>query len=157
MAGGRLAWPVLAVALLASGCLGSGGSSSGSSSPRLTVAEYRTQASAICATYRHRIAALGTPSDLQALAVAGSKAIDLQAAEVRELRALRPPQSEAGKVDSMLDAVDRGIRIGRELVSAARKGDTAAVMDAVPRLQGKLEAANRLARGLRLGTCAIVG
>jgi hypothetical protein len=156
VAGGRLAWPVLAVALLAPACLGGGESSSGSSSQRLTVAEYRTQASAICATYRHRIAALGTPSDLRALAVAGSKAIDLQAAEVRQLRALRPPQSEAGKVDSMLDAVDGAIRIGRNLVSAARKGDTAAVMDAVPRLQAQLEAANRLARDLKLGQCAIV-
>ena len=104
-----------------------------------------------------RIAALGTPSDLQALAVAGSKAIDLQAAEVRQLRALRPPQSEAGKVGSMLDAVDRAIGIGRDLVSAARNGDTASVMDAVPRLQSQLEAANRLARSLRLGQCAIVG
>ncbi|HVG88776.1 MAG TPA: hypothetical protein VM823_07370, partial [Gaiellales bacterium] len=78
----------VAVAVICAGCLGGGSGSSGSASHQLTHAEYVAKAGAVCSSYRKRIAALPTPSDLQKLADSGERAIELQRQEVAELRRL---------------------------------------------------------------------
>ena len=145
----------VAVAVICAGCLGGGSGSSGSASYQLTHAEYVAKAGAVCSSYRKRIAALPTPSDLQKLADSGERAIELQRQEVAELRRLAPPAADAADVNRMLEAVERGIAAGEQLVAAARTNDAPAVAAAAQSLQSALEPANRIARKLDLGACAI--
>jgi hypothetical protein len=144
-----------ALAAAAPACNDSGGGSSSSSGPVLTRAEFTSRASDICRSYRDKIRALKTPSDLEGLAAAGEKAVELQKAELAELRRLRPPPAEAADVERMLDAVQRGIDKADDLIAAARDGDQDTVTSAVAGLQAELETANRFARKLSLGDCAI--
>jgi hypothetical protein len=149
--------PVAAVALLAGGCLGGGSSSDGgsSSSGQLTAAQFTEQAGAICVSYKKKIAALPTPADLQKLAASGERAVELQRKEVAQLAHLRPPDAMAADVRRMLGAVQRGIQQGDRLVLAARQGKETEVQAAAAALQADLEEANRIARRLKLGDCAI--
>src|SRR5689334_2977011 len=120
----RRGWVPAAVLLLVpllAGCLGgSGGGSSGGSGTALSPAEYRSQAAAICTSYRTRLAKLPTPSDLAGLAEQGTKAVDLQQQELNALRRLTPPDSMADQTGRMLDAVEQAIGDGRTLITAAR-------------------------------------
>jgi hypothetical protein len=150
----RLALPVLTVALLAGGCLG-GGSGSSSSSGQLTKAQYSQQASAICRSYKKKIAALPTPADLKKLAQSGEKAIALQQQELDELARLRPPEAIGADVRQMLAAVQRGVQQGSRLVLAAQQGNRTEVKAAAGGLQAQLEQANEIARRLDLGDCVI--
>src|SRR4029077_20308640 len=112
---------LLLVPVLA-GCLGGGGGgSSGAAGTALSPTEYRAQAAAICTSYRVKLAKLPTPSDLAGLAEQGTKAVDLQQAEVNALRGLKPPDSMADQTGKMLDSVELAIGDGRDLVAAARK------------------------------------
>ena len=142
-------------AAVAPACSDGGGEASSSTGPPLSRAEFTSRASDVCRSYRDRIRALKTPSDLQGLADAGEKAVTLQKDELAELRRLRPPAAESADVDKMLDAVGRGIDKADALIAAARDGDQEEVAAAVAGLQAELETANQLARRLKLGDCAI--
>jgi hypothetical protein len=150
-----LASIAVAVAVMASGCLGGGGGSSSSSAGGPSPAQFTAKAEAICRSYKQQIAKLPTPSDLKKLADSGEKAVELQRQEVAELRKLTPPSSQAADIKQMLDAVDQGISKADELIAAARRNDAKAVADAAQALQTALAPANQIARRLHLGECAI--
>ena len=141
----------VAFALAASGCLG--GSASSSSRPELTRAQYVTAASAVCRRFQQQITALGTATDLAALADQGAKAVALERAEVRALRRLAPPSQDAAAIDGMLKAVESASTAGDALVAAARSHDTAAVAAAAATLRDQLATANRLAKPFGLDAC----
>ncbi len=141
----------VALALVASGCLG--GSAASSSRPQLTRAQYVTAASAVCRRFQQQITALGTSTDLSELADQGAKAVALERAEVKALRRLAPPSEDAEAIDKMLAAVDSASAAGDDLVAAARSHDASAVADAAAKLRSQLAAANRLAKPFGLDVC----
>jgi hypothetical protein len=147
----RLAAVFATAALVAAGCSGGGGGSTTASGP--TRAAYLAEAKRICVGYQNRIADLKAPADLRALADQGERAIDLQQAELQELRRLTPPTADARSIDAILDHLDQSIATARKLVAAARDGDLAAVNAAAATLRGQLAEANRLAKPYGLDLC----
>jgi hypothetical protein len=141
---------VVAAALLLAGCDGGGGTAA--TGPRR--AEYLAEAKRICVDYQRQINDLKATSDLGQLAGQGEKAIQLQTAEVKELRRLQPPKQDAEAIGRILDAVDRSIATARVLVAAARANDVPGVTAAAATLRGQLAEANRLAKPFGLDLCA---
>src|SRR5437763_1442239 len=81
---------ILVALLLACGCFGGGASTAAGP----TRPQFIARAVAICARYQHRIDALPKAGDLSGLAAAGRRAIALERAELRDLRALTPPAAD---------------------------------------------------------------
>ena len=113
-----------------------------------------TAAGAICRRYQQRITALGASNNLAELAAQGAKAVALERAEVKELRRLALPDSDADAIDRMLKAVESATVAGDALVAAARSHDAKAVADAAATLRTQLATANRLAKPFGLDVCA---
>jgi hypothetical protein len=145
------------VALLAGGCFDGDDDTSATAGTGASPAAFRAEAAAVCQKYAKQIATLATPGDLQALADAGDRALDLQQEELDELRMLSPPEADADDVEQMLTGLESAIATGHDLVDAARDGDQASVAEAVGTLRTQLEDVNRIARDLDLGACAITG
>ena len=139
-----------AVLLLAGGCFGgSGGGSSG-----VSHAQFVAQARAICSTYQRRIALLKGASTLSQVAQQGRRAIALEAAELRQLRALTPPAADRAAFDHLLDSLQTGIGTAQDLVAAADAGNTAKVASDAATLREQLAATNSLAQPFHLALCA---
>lgn len=141
-----------AVVLLAGGCFG--GSGGGSSSSGVSHAQFVSQAQAICATYQKRIALLKGATTLPQLAEQGRRAIALEAAELKRLRALTPPAADRSAFDHMLDSLQTGIGTAQDLVAAADAGNTAKVASDAATLREQLAATNKLAQPFHLALCA---
>ena len=141
-----------AVLLLAGGCFG--GSGGGSSSSGVSRAQFVAQARAICATYQTRIALLKGATTLPQVAQQGRRAIALEAAELKQLRALTPPDADRAAFGRLLDSLGTGIATARDLVAAADAGNTAKVASDAATLRAQLAATNRLAAPFHLALCA---
>jgi len=139
-----------AVLLLAAGCFGGGGSSSSG----VSHAQFVAQARAICATYQKRIALLKGAATLPQVAQQGRRAIALEAAELKRLRALTPPDADRAAFGRLLDSLGTGIATARDLVAAADKGNAATVAADAATLRAQLAATNRLAAPFHLALCA---
>ena len=140
----------LAAALLVlSACSGGGGAASSSPSR----AQFQQRALAICHTYQRKIGLLQGSTDLAELAAQGRKAVALQRAELRELRALTPPDADRDRIERMLDALDTAATTADGLVTAADAGDATATATAAARLRLQLAAANKLAKPYGLDVC----
>jgi hypothetical protein len=140
-----------AVLLLAGGCFGGSG---GGSSSGVSHARFVAQARAICATYQKRIALLKGASTLTQVAQQGRRAIALEAAELRQLRALTPPAADRTAFAHLLDSLQTGIGTARDLVAAADAGNTAKVASDAATLRVQLAATNRLAAPFHLALCS---
>jgi hypothetical protein len=141
--------------LLGAGCLG-GGSSSSTGSTAVggpTRAQFTQQAVAICQRYQRRIGTLKTASDLSHLASQGARAVALERAELRELRALTPPAADRAAVKRMLDSLDQSIGTGAKLVAAAKANDAAGVAADAELLKAQLGTTGVLARPFGLDVC----
>jgi hypothetical protein len=141
-----------AVLLLAGGCFG--GSGGGSSSAGVSHARFVAQARAICATYQKRIALLKGASTLPQVAKQGRRAIALEAAELKALRALTPPDADRAAFGHLLDSLQTGIATAQDLVAAADSGNTARVASDAATLRAQLAATNRLAQPFHLALCS---
>jgi hypothetical protein len=141
-----------AVLLLAGGCFG--GSGGGSSSAGVSHARFVAQARAICATYQKRIALLKGATTLPQVAQQGRRAIALEAAELKALRALTPPDADRAAFGHLLDSLQTGIATAQDLVAAADSGNTAKVASDAATLRAQLAATNRLAAPFHLALCA---
>ena len=139
-----------AVLLLAAGCFGGGGSSSSG----VSHAQFVAQARAICATYQKRIALLKGATTLPQVAQQGRRAVALEAAELKRLRALTPPDADRAAFGRLLDSLATGIATARDLVAAADAGNTAKVASDAATLRAQLAATNRLAAPFHLALCA---
>ncbi len=141
-----------AVLLLAGGCFG--GSGGGSSSAGVSHARFVAQARAICATYQKRIALLKGATTLPQVAQQGRRAIALEAAELKALRALTPPEADRAAFGHLLDSLQTGIATAQDLVAAADSGNTAKVASDAATLRAQLAATNRLAAPFHLALCS---
>ena len=139
-----------ALLLLAGGCFGGGGGSSSG----VSHARFVAQARAICATYQKRIALLKGATTLPQVAQQGRRAIALEAAELKRLRALTPPDADRAAFGRLLDSLGTGIATARDLVAAADAGKTAKVASDAATLRAQLAATNRLAAPFHLALCA---
>jgi hypothetical protein len=142
----------LAVVLLASACSG-GGSSGSSSNAGPSRAQYVARATHICQSYQRRIGSLKSSTDLTQLADQGARAVALEAAELKQLRALTPPAADRAAIGQMLAGLQAAIDTGGKLVSDARSGDAAAVSADAAGLQSQLLATTRLAKPFGLDAC----
>jgi hypothetical protein len=143
------------VLLLLSACSGggsSGSASSGHAGP--SRAQYVAQATHICQAYQRRIGSLKGSTDLTQLAAQGAHAVALEAAELKQLRALTPPAADRTAITQMLAGLQAAIDTGGKLVSDARSGDAAAVSADASSLQSQLVATTRLAKPFGLDVCA---
>ena len=139
-----------ALLLLAGGCFGGGGGSSSG----VSHAQFVAQARAICATYQKRIALLKGATTLPQVAQQGRRAVALEAAELKRLRALTPPDADRAAFGRLLDSLGTGIATARDLVAAADAGKTAKVASDAATLRAQLAATNRLAAPFHLALCA---
>jgi hypothetical protein len=141
----------LAAVLLLAGCFGGSG---GGSSSGVSHAQFVAQARAICATYQKRIALLKGATTLPQVAQQGHRAIALEAAELKRLRALTPPDADRAAFGHLLDSLQTGIAIAQDLVAAADSGNTAKVASDAATLRAQLAATSRLAQPFQLALCA---
>jgi hypothetical protein len=144
----------LAAVLLLSACSGggsSGSTSSGAAGP--SRAQYVARAAQICQSYQRRIGSLKSSTDLTQLAAQGARAVALEAAELKQLRALTPPAADRAAIAQMLAGLQAAIDTGGKLVSDARSGDAAAVSADAAGLQSQLVATTRLAKPFGLDVC----
>jgi len=141
--------------VLGAGCVGGGGSSSTGSTAGggPTRAQFQHQAVAICRRYQRRIGTLKTATDMAHLASQGARAVALERAELRELRALTPPAADRAAVKRMLDSLDTSIATGAKLVAAAKANDVAGVAADAELLKAQLGTTGVLARPFGLDLC----
>jgi hypothetical protein len=119
---GRILFPVLC--LLAAGGIAAGIvlAFSGSSQAAPTKAQYFARVAAICRVYGPQLDKIGPPQDIAIPGeVAGpiSLALPLVVAETREVRALRPPEELAERVERWLALKDRAIETMRRTLREA--------------------------------------
>lgn len=140
------------LALGAAGCFGgSGGGGSSQAAPT-----FHSRALAICGRTQRQVVALGSPgvvTSLPELATHGAAVVALQQHEIAQLRALEPPAADAAKVQSALAALQAATAASAKLVSDARAGDPAAVIEQQKVVTAAVAAANRAFLPLGLNTC----
>jgi hypothetical protein len=78
----------------------------------------------------------------------------LEAAELKRLRALTPPDADRAAFNHLLDSLQAGIGTAQDLVAAADAGNTAKVASDAATLRVQLAATNRLAQPFHLALCA---
>jgi hypothetical protein len=84
----------------------------------------------------------------------GRRAIALEAAELKRLRALTPPEADRAAFNHLLDSLQTGIGTAQDLVAAADAGNTAKVASDAATLREQLAVTNRLAQPFHLALCA---
>jgi hypothetical protein len=136
-----------ALGLLAVGCGGGGGG-------RLSEAEFREQANAICLEYDRRIEDLGEPGSLEEVPEFVNQAIPIIEEGLAELRELEPPEELEADYDRMLDETERSVGVAERLRDAAAEGDQQAVQDALEEGNAADSESDRIARDLGLDECA---
>jgi hypothetical protein len=136
-----------AAGLLAAGC---GGGSDG----RLSEAEFREQANAICSEYDGRIEDLGEPGSLEEVPEFVNQAIPVIEDGLAELRELEPPEELEADYDRMLDETEKSVGVAERLRDAAAEGSRQAVQDALEEGNAADSESDRIARELGLEECA---
>jgi len=144
----RRASPLLLAILLVAGC------GSGSHGQRLTREQFAVKADAICARYKQKTQdALSRPTTLSDLADLADQVLPLLHTARRELRSLRPPQSEEATANAWLDEFDVSIDDVEKIRAAARKNDRAALQEAAQPALRHNQHANDLAGRLGMTVC----
>jgi hypothetical protein len=143
----RLACPVAIAALAAAGCGGGG------SETRLTLADFRTKAEAICNDFDAKLKAVGQPSSAAQAAVLLPKVRTLVAAQLVQLRELAPPAEIADKVDQAYTVIGRQLPLLTAFARAAASSDEKAARKISARLDELTATADALADDLGLAAC----
>ena len=142
-----------AIALLAAAGALAGGCAGGNDG-RLSEAEFREQANAICVEYDQRIEDLGEPGSLEEVPEFVNEAIPIIEEGLAELRELEPPEELEADYDRMLDETERSVGVAERLRDAAAEGDQQAVQDALEEGTAADSESDRIARDLGLEECA---
>ena len=139
---------VLVVALLTLSACGGGG--------RLSKADFRTKANAICSKYNARIkrALANVSNDPQSLASAVDRALGYIKKATQELDDLDPPKAYDAKYEELSRLNHDEISTGQKLADAARANDKAAIQSAIAQLESQGKDSDRLATELGLDSCA---
>ncbi len=125
----------------------------GSAPAPLPKAAWIARADGICAGAQTSIKALGSPTDLAAVATYGNRVGDILDREVAAIRALPAPAGDAATIDRMLTEAHRGVDVARELARIAATGDGAAVQEYAAKSQAATAEARRLAAAYGLRVC----
>lgn len=146
--GARAGALALALAIgLAAGCGGGSG--------RLSIAEYRERADAICTTANSDLARLGEPGSAADLEMFLRAGLAIGRTELGDLRALAPPAKSARDHDAATALIDRQLGIVEAALGRLDDGeDPVDVLMAAERAVGDLdERADARARALGLRVC----
>ena len=150
---------VFAAVLALAGCGGSGG---GGDEQRLTAAEFRTQADAICAETQTKLNAIEDPgvdpstadlAEFGKLAAALEKVADLNRDQAKALEALVPPAAFEDVFDESMALLDEGVASLDDAAKAAKRGDQNALTRSMAAAGAKAAAANQGAARLGLKAC----
>jgi hypothetical protein len=131
-----------ALLLAAAGCSGGGG-------------DFAAEAGAVCADYDERIAAVGAPADLDALAASAAEIAGLIEEGTARLRELEPPEEQAAGFAEWLALNDRAAASARELSDAAGAGERERIVELAEQAERDEARADGLARELGLADCVV--
>lgn len=154
----RGALPALALAValaaLAAGC---GGGGDGDEGERLSAAEYRSQANAICTSYEQKARAVRLEGDTPEAVVAYVDAVlPIGREQVRRLEDLNPPAEDASRHNALILASRDVLASVEALRRAADRRDQAAAREAQRRGAAARRRGNDLAARLGLRACVEV-
>jgi hypothetical protein len=139
---------VLIAALLALSACGGGG--------RLSKAEFRAKANAICSKYNAKIkgALANVSNDPRSLAAGMDRALGYIKKGTKELDDLDPPKAYDAKYRELSRINHDEIATGQKLADAARANDQAAIQSAIAQLESQGKDSDRLATEMRVDSCA---
>jgi hypothetical protein len=140
-------------ALAAAGCGGGGGDGG----DRLSAAEFRETADAICAEYDQKIQELGEPESLEDLNRFIERAIPIIEEGFNKLDELQPPEELEADWNRAMDINSENLQLTRDLQAAAESGNEARVQEILQQAGQNEEETDRLARELGLQRCGEVG
>jgi hypothetical protein len=141
---------VASASLAGAGCGGGGGGGSGD---RLTAAEFRQAADAICAEYDQKIQDLGEPESLEDLTDFIGRAIPIIEEGFNELEELQPPEELEADWDRAMEVNAENLQLTKDLQAAAEAGNDQEVQEILARASQNEEETDRLARELGLQRC----
>lgn len=146
----RVIGPLLAVICLGA-CGGGGGTASGGD--RLSAAEFREQADAICAEYEGQLDALGAPTSLNDLEDFVAKAVPILEEGNAELNRLRPPEELEEQWNRALEINNDQLATVRDLEEAVAEGDQGRMQELLQQGNEASAEADRLAAEMGLEQC----
>jgi hypothetical protein len=133
---------------LAAGCGGGGGSGD-----RLSAAEFREAADAICAEYDQKIQDLGEPESLEDLNAFIERAIPIIEEGFNKLDELQPPEELEADWDRAMEVNAENLELTKDLQAAAESGNEERVQEILAEASQNEEETDRLARELGLERC----
>lgn len=119
----------------------------------LTEADWIRQADAICQDTDEQVGAVSQPRNLKDVARVANEIQALVAAELEQLRELRPPPEITPDVGEMLSLQDVEVRSFDLVEEAASSGDQAAFQSAYEQSQESGDASNQIAKRLGMEEC----
>ncbi|MEX2464265.1 MAG: hypothetical protein WD428_00155 [Gaiellaceae bacterium] len=143
---------VASAALAAAGCGGGGGSGD-----RLTAAEFRQAADAICAEYDQKIQDLGEPESLEDLTAFIGRAIPIIEEGFNKLEELQPPEELEADWNRAMEVNAENLQLTKDLQAAAESGNDERVQEILAQASQNEEETDRLARELGLQRCGEEG
>jgi len=141
---------VASAALATAGCGGGGGGGSGD---RLTAAEFRQAADAICAEYDQKIQDLGEPESLADLTDFIRRAIPIIEEGFNKLEELQPPEELEADWNRAIEVNAENLQLTKDLQAAAESGNEERVQEILAQAGQNEEETDRLARELGLQRC----
>jgi hypothetical protein len=143
-----------AAALAGAGC---GGGDGGGSGDRLSAAEFREAADAICAEYDQKIQELGEPESLEDLTEFIGRAIPIIEEGFDKLDDLQPPEELEADWDRAIEVNAENLQLTKDLQAAAESDDEERVQEILAQAGQNEEETDRLARDLGLQRCGEEG
>jgi hypothetical protein len=145
---------VASAALAGAGC---GGGDGGGSGDRLSAAEFREAADAICAEYDQKIQDLGEPESLEDLTEFIGRAIPIIEEGFNKLDELQPPEELEADWDRAIEVNGENLQLTKDLQAAAESGDEERVQEILAQAGENEGETDRLARELGLERCGEEG
>ena len=142
----RASFLVLAI-VVAAGCGGGGGGKP------LSPDQYASKADAICRKYNEQAKLLVAPTNLSELAKAFDRAIPLLETAIKDLRELKPPESEQTRADRWLTQVENLKNDLAEIRDKAKDNDEQGVQATFRKATQDDQRGNQLATQLGMTAC----
>jgi hypothetical protein len=136
---------VLAI-VVAAGCGGGGGK-------RLSRDQYASKADAVCRKYNAQAKLLVAPTNLSELGKAFDRALPLLEKAIKDLRKLKPPESEQARADQWLTQVENLKDDLAEIRDKARDNDEQGVQATFRKATQDDQRGNQLATKLGMTAC----
>jgi hypothetical protein len=143
------------VVLLAAGCAGMGGTKRPPPPPNtLSHAQFVRAVDGVCAQAHRRGNRIPKPTNYGTLVKGLHRVVSVLEMEVRDLRALAPPPSQAATFQQLLDTLDRQDLTANHLLDAVEAREVGRIKALFRRVGLNHKRLRSLARKLDLRTCA---